>query len=70
MRPLEMPGNYVRMLFIDYSLAFNTILPGILIEKQTDLNFPPLTCDWIRDFLTDHPQTVRAGSFYILFPEA
>ncbi|XP_015681625.1 major histocompatibility complex class I-related gene protein-like [Protobothrops mucrosquamatus] len=30
------------MLFIDYSLAFNTSLPSILIEKLTDLDSTPL----------------------------
>ncbi|KAF7647838.1 hypothetical protein LDENG_00165960, partial [Lucifuga dentata] len=27
---LEQQGNYVRMLFVDYSSAFNTIIPDIL----------------------------------------
>ena len=30
---LEHPGNYVRLLFIDVSSAFNTIIPDILINK-------------------------------------
>ena len=33
-------GNYVRMLFVDFSSAFNTILPSILFQKLTDLGFP------------------------------
>ncbi len=30
---LEVPGNYVRMLFVDYSSTYNTITPDILVEK-------------------------------------
>ena len=29
---LEHPGTYARLLFIDYSSAFNTIIPDILIN--------------------------------------
>ena len=54
-------GSYVRMLFVDYSSAFNTILPSILIRKLTDLDFPPLICEWINSFLRERPQTVRVG---------
>lgn len=49
------------MLFVDFSLAFNTILPNIF-QKLTDLGLPPLTRDWINSFLTDRPQTVRFGT--------
>lgn len=31
---LEHPGIYLWMLFIDYSSAFNTILPDILVDKR------------------------------------
>ena len=50
------------MLFFDFSSAFNTILPNILIRKLTDLDFPAPTCKWIYSFLTDRPQTVRMGT--------
>ncbi|KAK0148357.1 NLR family CARD domain-containing protein 3 [Merluccius polli] len=53
--------SYVRMLFVDYSSAFNTIIPDILITKLITLGLPPLTCAWIKDFLTNRPQTVRLG---------
>uniref|UniRef100_A0A8C5G818 Reverse transcriptase domain-containing protein n=2 Tax=Gouania willdenowi TaxID=441366 RepID=A0A8C5G818_GOUWI len=58
---LEHQQSYVRMLFVDYSSAFNTIIPDILITKLNTLGLPPLTCAWIRDFLTNRPQTVRLG---------
>ncbi|KAF7661471.1 hypothetical protein LDENG_00260640, partial [Lucifuga dentata] len=54
---LEQQGSYVRMLFVDYSSAFNTIIPDILVVKLLDLGLPSLTCSWIKDFLTHRPQT-------------
>ncbi|KAF7632849.1 hypothetical protein LDENG_00054930, partial [Lucifuga dentata] len=49
-------------LFIDFSSAFNTIIPDILIKKLLDLHLPPFICAWIKNFLTDRPQSVRLGS--------
>ena len=47
------------MLFIDFSSAFNTIVPSRLIMKLQDLNISPSMCSWILNFLTDRPQAVR-----------
>lgn len=58
---LEQQGNYVRMLFVDYSSAFNTILPGKLMNKLMDLGIPYPTCMWIKSFLTCRTQRVRVG---------
>ncbi len=55
--------NYVRLLFIDYSSAFNTIAPIKLALKLTDLGLNALLCDWIQDFLTSRPQVVKVGQF-------
>ncbi len=38
-------GNYVRLLFIDYSSAFNTIAPIRLTVKLTDLGLNSSLCD-------------------------
>lgn len=54
-------GNYVRMLFVDYSSAFNTIIPSKLFTKLTDLGLSSSLCQWILNFLTDRPQSVRVG---------
>uniref|UniRef100_A0A6I8QMV9 Reverse transcriptase domain-containing protein n=1 Tax=Xenopus tropicalis TaxID=8364 RepID=A0A6I8QMV9_XENTR len=54
-------GNYVKMLFIDYSSAFNTIIPSTLITKLEYLGLSPSLCQWIFDFLTGRPQAVRMG---------
>ncbi len=56
-------GNYVRLLFIDYSSAFNTIVPTKLAVKLSDLGITSSLCDWIQDFLTARPQVVKVGQF-------
>ncbi len=56
-------GNYVRLLFIDYSSAFNTIVPSKLASKLIDLGLNSLLCDWILNFLTGRPQVVKVGQF-------
>uniref|UniRef100_A0A3B5R0L5 Reverse transcriptase domain-containing protein n=1 Tax=Xiphophorus maculatus TaxID=8083 RepID=A0A3B5R0L5_XIPMA len=58
---LEKQGSYVRMLFVDFSSAFNTILPQRLVSKLANLGLPSATCSWILDFLTGRSQRVRLG---------
>ncbi|XP_049331041.1 probable RNA-directed DNA polymerase from transposon BS [Astyanax mexicanus] len=53
--------TYVRMLFIDFSSAFNTIIPQNLIRKLSSLGLNTPLCNWILDFLTGRPQSVRFG---------
>ncbi|KAK1788004.1 hypothetical protein P4O66_016477, partial [Electrophorus voltai] len=55
-------GNYVKMLFVYYSSAFNTIIPSLLTTKWEDLRLHTSLCDWISNFLTDRPQSVRVGN--------
>ncbi|KAK1786882.1 hypothetical protein P4O66_017263, partial [Electrophorus voltai] len=59
---LEKKGIYVRMLFIDFSSAFNTIVSQHLIGKLSLLGLNTSLCNWILDFLTGRPQFVRIGS--------
>ncbi len=56
-------GNYARLLFIDYSSAFNTIVLIKLASKLTGLGLNSSLCDWIQDFLTGRPQVVKVGQF-------
>ncbi len=58
---LENKDSYVRMLFIDFSSAFNTIIPQQLINKLNLLGLNASLCNWILDFLTGRPQSVRVG---------
>ncbi len=39
---LDKPGNYARILFVDFSSAFNTIMPDLLSDKLTQLSVPHL----------------------------
>lgn len=59
---LDNKGSYVRMLFIDLSSAFNTIIPQHLIEKLSLLGLNISLRNWILDFLTGRPQSVRRVS--------
>ncbi len=46
---------------MDFSSAFNTIMPDLLSDKLTQLSVPTYICQWITSFLTDRQQLVRLG---------
>ncbi len=50
------------MLFVDYSSAFNTIVPATLVAKLQTLELNRSLCSWILDFLTGRSQVVRMGN--------
>ncbi len=60
---LDRPGTYVRILFVDFSSTFNTIIPSLLQPKLTQPSVPTSVCQWITSFLTDRQQQVRLGKF-------
>ncbi len=60
---LDRPGTYVRILFVDFSSAFNTIILDTLQNKLTQLSVPTSICQWINSFLTDRQQLVRLGKY-------
>ena len=47
---LDKRNTYVRMLFIDYNSAFNTIVPSKLITKLRTLGLNTSLCNWILDW--------------------
>ncbi|KAI4882563.1 hypothetical protein NFI96_002445 [Prochilodus magdalenae] len=53
---LDKQNTYVRMLFVEYSSAFNTIVPSRLDIKLRDLGLNSSLCSWILNFLTDRRQ--------------
>ena len=59
---LEKRDSYVRLLFIDFSSAFNTIIPQQLICKLDKLGLSTYLCNWLLDFLCQRPQVVRVGN--------
>ncbi len=62
---LDRPAAYVRILFVDFSSAFNTIIQNLLLPKLTQLSVPTSICQWINSFLTDRQQLVRLGKIHI-----
>jgi len=44
---LDRPGAYVKILFVDFSSAFNNIIPNLLLPKLTQLSVPTSICQWI-----------------------
>ncbi|KAI4873926.1 hypothetical protein NFI96_030144 [Prochilodus magdalenae] len=61
---LDCQNSYVRMLFIDFSSAFNTVIPSKLIYKLSQLGISTSLCNWILDFLTDRPQSVKLDKLF------
>lgn len=59
---LEGPATYARVLFIDFSSAFNNIIPKRLFDKLLGLGVKESICKWILDFLTDRSQVVRVNN--------
>ena len=51
--------TYVRSLFIDYSSAFNTMQPHLLINKLDNYDIQPSLQLWILTFLTNTTQNVK-----------
>ncbi len=47
---------------MDYSSAFNTIVPATLVVKLQTLGLNRSLCSWILDFLTGRSQMVRMGN--------
>ncbi len=60
---LDRPGTYVRILFVDFSSAFNTNILDTLQNKLTQLSVPTSVCQWITSFLTNRQQVVRLGKY-------
>ncbi|KAF7643177.1 hypothetical protein LDENG_00243990 [Lucifuga dentata] len=58
---LDSPETYAKIFFVDFSSAFNSIIPALLQDKLSQLNVPDSTCRWITDFLSDRRQHVRLG---------
>jgi hypothetical protein len=62
---LNKRNTYVKMLFIDNSSAFKTIVPSKLITMLRTLGLNTSLCSWILDFLMVCTQVVRVGNKHI-----
>ena len=58
---METAGKYTRILFIDFSSAFNTIQRHVMIDKLQKLEVPAALVHWVFNFLSNRPQCVRVG---------
>ena len=56
---LNKGGGTVRILFLDFSSAFNTIQPLLLQDKLARMQVDPHLVTWVTDYLTGRPQYVR-----------
>ena len=56
---LDKGAGTVRILFLDFSSAFNTIQPLILQNKLSAMQVDPHLITWITNYLIDRPQFVR-----------
>ncbi len=60
--PLQPPEpGLLRILFVDLSSAFHTIIPALLQDKFSQLSVPDSSCRWISDFLCNRRQHVKLG---------
>ena len=62
LKHLEKQFTYARLLFVDFSSAFNTIRPDILLRKLAQLDVNPSVIKWYFSFLSERPQRVRFNS--------
>ena len=63
---METAGNYVRILFLDFSSAFNTIQRQVMIDKLQKLEVTAALVHWVFNFLSNRPQCVRVGDIRCL----
>lgn len=49
---LENKDSYVRLLFVDFSSAFNTNILQKLVSKLATIGTSSTLCNWVLDFLT------------------
>ena len=61
---LQQPKSYARILFIDFSSAFNCMKKHTLIKRLCDTNTNKHIVQWIKEFLTDRPQRVRYSGLF------
>ncbi|KAF7668512.1 hypothetical protein LDENG_00007020 [Lucifuga dentata] len=61
---LEDPKAYARVLFADFSSAFNTLQPHLLIQKLNEMHVNTFIIKWFYSFLTNRSQQVKVNSSF------
>jgi hypothetical protein len=60
---LEAPKTHIKIIFFDFSSAFNTIHPNTLAQRlQDDFELDGSLILWLLDFLSQRVQQVKVGS--------
>ena len=59
---IDIPRNYCRALFVDFSSAFNTIQPHILAKKMMEMKVDNGVVSWVLEFLTNRSQYVKLNN--------
>ena len=59
---LDKPKSQVRALYIDFSSAFNTMQPHILLRKMLDMGVNRNILKWMFSFLTQRPQYTNVNN--------
>ena len=59
---LEHSGSSARVMFFDFSSAFNTIQPHILVTKLLRMDIPDGLINWIMQYLIKRMQYVKLNS--------
>ena len=57
----DVTGDFVRVLFLDYSKAFDLINHDILLSEMTGMEVPAHMVRWMAAFLLDREQRVKIG---------
>lgn len=60
-KQLALPKGYARVLFIDFSAAFNSMKLHILLQRLANINIDNSLILWIRDFLSCRTQMVSVN---------
>lgn len=63
---LEKPTVFARMLFLNFSSAFNTLQPHLLMRKLINMDVDPVIIRWLCSFLAHKPQSVVIRSSFVL----
>ena len=58
---LEDSSSFARLLFVDFSSAFYTLQPHLLITRLIDFNVHPFIIKWYFSFLTNRSQRVSVN---------
>ena len=61
LKHLDKPKTYARLLFIDFSSAFNLIQRHTMLTKLKQMNVNPYIIKWYHSFLTDRVQLVKVN---------